>query len=116
VIQEVVAMTELSIPMTVRSLSAPSCSIAEDVTEGGTVNNRANILTCCESTAPPDGLCASAFSLTAGVRTKLSFDSGGAALGKVVAVNRLSIPVLRGVAWCDVPDVLYYAVLRSGMA
>ena len=73
-IQEVVAVVELSILMTVRSLSAPSCSIAKDVTEGGTVNNRANIPTCCESTAPPGGLCASAFSLTAGVKTKLSFE------------------------------------------
>jgi len=40
VLQEVFAVTGLSIPMTVCSSSAPSYSIAEDVTEGGSVNNR----------------------------------------------------------------------------
>jgi len=93
-LQEVVAVNGLSIPMTVRSLGAPFCSIAEYVTEGGTVNNRANILTCCESTAPPGGLCTSACNLALGVRTEPRFDSGGAALGTVVAVNGLSIPMI----------------------
>ena len=79
--------------MTTRSLSAPSYSIAEDVTVGATVNNRANILTCYQSTAPLGGLCASARSLAARVRTEPSFDSSGDALRKVVAVNGLSIPV-----------------------
>ena len=63
------------------------------MTEGGTVNNGANILTCGESTAPPVGLCASACSLTAGFRTELGFDSGEAVLERVVAVNGLSILV-----------------------
>jgi len=63
------------------------------MTEDGTANNRTNIPTCCESTAAPGGLNASACSLTAGVRTEPSFDSGGAALRKVVAVNGLSTPV-----------------------
>ena len=90
---EVVTVKELSIPMTIRSLSAPPCSIAEDVTEGATVKNRANILTCCENTVSPGGLCASAGSLAARVRNEPSFDSSGDALRKVVAVNGLSIPV-----------------------
>jgi len=38
-------------------------------------------------------LCATACSLAAGVRTETSFDSGGAALRKVVTVNGLSIQV-----------------------
>jgi len=92
-LQKIVAVNELSIPMTVRSLSVPSCSIAEDVTEGGTVNNTTNIVTCCESTAPLGSLCLPACGLAAGVRTEPSFDSGGALLGKVDAVNGLSIPV-----------------------
>jgi len=65
----------------------------EDVTEGGTVNNRTKIPSCCESMAVPGGLCAPACGLAARVRTEPSFDSGGTALEKVVAVNGLSIPV-----------------------
>jgi len=38
--------------------------------------------------------CVSACGLVAGVRTEPSFDSGGALLGKVVAINGLSIPVI----------------------
>ena len=67
--------------------------IEEHATEGGTVNNGVNILTCGESTAPPGGLCASACSLPAGVRTEPNVDSGETALGKVVTVNGLSILV-----------------------
>ena len=79
--------------MTVCSWSALSCSLEQYVTEGGTVNNGANILTCSESTAPPGGLCASACSLTAEVRTEPGFDLGEAVPEKAVAVNGLSIPV-----------------------
>ena len=39
-LQEVGAVTGLLIAMIVLSVSAPSYSIADDVTEGGTVNNR----------------------------------------------------------------------------
>ena len=92
-LQKVVAVSGLSIPMTVHSLSVPSCSFAEDVTEGSTVNKTTNIVTCCESTAPLHSLCVSACGLAAGVRTEPSFDSGGTLLGKVVAVIGLSIPV-----------------------
>ena len=49
-LQEVVTVNGLSIPTTVRSLSIPSCSIVEDVTEGDTVNKRTNIVSCCERT------------------------------------------------------------------
>ena len=63
------------------------------MTEGGTANKRTNVPTCCESTAAPGGLCATACSLAAGARTEPSFDSGGAALRKVVSVNGLSIQV-----------------------
>ena len=49
-LQKIVAVNGLSIPTTVRSLSVPSCSIVEDVTEGDTVNKTTNIVTCCEST------------------------------------------------------------------
>jgi len=49
-LQKIVTVNGLSIPTTVRSLSVPSCSIVEDVTEGDTVNKTTNIVTCCEST------------------------------------------------------------------
>jgi hypothetical protein len=115
-IQEVVTVTGLSIPMTVRSLGAPSCLIVEDVTEGDTVNNRANILTCCESAAPPGDLCASACSLAAKVRTEPSFDSGETALRKVVTMNGRLIPVLRGVAWRGVMCPLCCVMLCCDVA
>jgi len=92
-LQEVVAVNGLSTPMTICTMSAPSCSIAEDVTEGGTVNNRTIILICCVDTTPAGGLCASACSLASGMRTQLSFDSSGDALWKVVTVNGLLILV-----------------------
>jgi len=44
------AVSGLSIPTTVRSLSVPSCSIVEDVTEVGTVNKTINIVSGFEST------------------------------------------------------------------
>jgi len=92
-LQEVVAVNGLSTPMTICTMSAPSSSIAEDVTEGGTVNNRTIILIFCVDTTSASGLCASACSLASVMRTQLSFDSSGYALGKVVAVKGLSILV-----------------------
>ena len=49
-LQKIVAVNGLSIPTTVHSLSVPSCSIVEDVTEGDTVNKTTNIVSCCERT------------------------------------------------------------------
>jgi len=92
-LQEVVAVNGLSIPKTVSSLSVSSCSIAQDMTEGGTVNDSTTILTCRMGTAPPDSLCASASSSASGMRTKPSVDSSGTVLGRVATVNGLSIQV-----------------------
>jgi len=92
-LQKVVAVKGLSIPTTVRSLSVPSCSFVEDVTEGDTVNKTTHIVTCCKSTAPLRSLCVFACGWAAGVRTEPSFESGRALLGKIVAVNELSTPV-----------------------
>ena len=88
----------------------------EDVTEGGTVNNRTKIPSCCESMAVPGGLCAPACGLAARVRTEPSFDSGGASFGKVVAVNGLSIPVLHDVAWRGVMCPLCCVMLCCDVA
>jgi len=93
-LQEVVAVNGLSIPKTVSSLSISSCSIAEDITEGDTVNNSTTILTCRGGAAPPGSLCALASISASGMRTKPSCESSGAALGRVVAVNRLSFQVI----------------------
>ena len=46
-LQKIVTVSGLSIPTTVRSLSA---LVVEDVTEGDTVNKTTNIVSCCEST------------------------------------------------------------------
>ena len=92
-LQEVVAVNELSTPMNICTFCAPSCSIADDVTEGATVNNRTIILIFCVDTTSASGLCASACSLASVMRIQLSFDSSGYALGKVVAVKGLSILV-----------------------
>ena len=92
-LQKIVAVSGLSIPTTVCSLSVPSCSFVEDVTDGDTVNKTTHIVSCSGSTAPLRSLCVSACGWAAGVRTEPSFDSSGALLGKVVAVNELSTPV-----------------------
>ena len=86
-------MNELSTPMNICTFCAPSCPIADDVTEGATVNNRTIILIFSVGTTSAGSLCASACSLGSGMRTELSFDSNGDALGKVVEVNELSILV-----------------------
>ena len=81
-LQEVITVTALSTPMTVRALSVPSWSIARDVIKVGTVNTRTNNLTCCESTPPSGGLCASACSLaTKNDRAELRFGWGCASEG-----------------------------------
>jgi len=58
--QEVVTVNGLSIPMNDSNLSVSSCSIAQDVTEGGMVNNSTNFLSCCMGMAPTAAICESA--------------------------------------------------------
>jgi len=60
-------VNRLSIPKTVSSLSISSCSIAEDITEGDTVNNSTTILTFRVGAAPPDSLCSLARSSALGM-------------------------------------------------
>jgi len=63
-----------SSPASTSSLSEPSCLVAECVTEGGAVDDSADILAACDGTTPPEGLRASTSGLDSGVVTKMSFD------------------------------------------
>ena len=73
-LQAVVTMDGLSSPVSTSSLSEPSCLVAECVTEGGAVDDSADILAACDGTTPPEGLRASTSGLDSGVVTKMSFD------------------------------------------
>ena len=50
-LQGVVTVNWLSIPVTARSLSAPSCSVAEGVTEDGAIDDSADIPAARDGTA-----------------------------------------------------------------
>ena len=52
-LQEVFTMNGLSIPVTARTLSAPSCSVAEGVTEDGATDDSADNQAARDGTAPP---------------------------------------------------------------
>jgi len=101
-LQEVVAVNGLSIPKTVNSLSVSSYSIAEDMTEGGTVNDSTTILTCRVGTASPGSPCASACSSASEMRTDPNLIRVGLRW-RVATVNGLSIQVtdsgLRAPTW-----------------
>ena len=69
-------MNGLSTQVTASNLSAPSCSVAEDVTECGAVDDSADILARCAITTPAGRLRASTSDLVSGAVTEQSFDSG----------------------------------------
>jgi len=50
--QEVVTVNGLSIPMNDSKQNFSSCSIVQEVTEGGMVNISTNFLSCCMGMAP----------------------------------------------------------------
>jgi len=48
----------LSVPVTARNLNAPSCSVAQGVTENGAMNDSADVSATCDGTASPkDFVC-----------------------------------------------------------
>ena len=49
---EVVTLNGLSIPVNDSNRSVLSCSIAQEVTEGGIVNRSTNFVSCCMGMAP----------------------------------------------------------------
>ena len=65
-------MNGLSVPVTARSLNAPSSSVAEGVTEDGAMNDSANIPAARDSTTPPGRLLASTSGLYIAVVTEPS--------------------------------------------
>jgi len=55
--------------VTASNVSAPSCLVAEDVTECGIVDDSADILVCCVITNPAGGLGAQTSDLVSGTAT-----------------------------------------------
>ena len=67
-------MNGLSTPVTTINLKAKSCSVAEDVTEGGAVDDGADILARCAATIPAGRLCSSTSDLVSGAAAEPSYD------------------------------------------
>jgi len=84
-------MIGLTDPVMTRNLTAPFCSVAEDVTEGVVVEDSVGILARCATTAHKCNLRASTSDLVSGAATEPSSDLD--ALQKAASVNGLSIPV-----------------------
>jgi len=82
----------LSVPVTARNLNAPSCSVAQGVTENGAMNDSADIPATRDGTAPPGRLRAS----TSGMNTAVMREPSvfWAVPQKFVDVDGLSIQVL----------------------
>jgi len=79
-LQEVVIVNWLSIAVTAKSLSAPSCSVAEGVTEDGAMDDNTDIPAAHDGMAPPVRRCAFTSGWdTAVVREPSSDFSGGCA-------------------------------------
>ena len=87
-------MHGLSFPVTATSLSAPSCSVVEGVTEDGAIDDNTDIPAARDGTAPPDRLRASTSGWDSAVVREPRFDFGGAAPQESVAVAGLSIQVM----------------------
>jgi len=82
-----------STPVTASNLNALSCSVVEDVTEGGAVDDGADILARFATTTPAGSLRASMSDLVSGAAMEPSYEFGGDALQKATSVDGLSIPV-----------------------
>jgi len=88
-LQEDVTLNGLMIPVTAKSFSVPSCSVAHSVTEDDAMDDSAEIPAARDGTVPPIRRRAS---ISGGERAELHFDR--AEPQKFVAVNWFSIPVL----------------------
>ena len=77
-LQEVVTMNGLSIPVTARTLSAPSCSVAQGFTEDGAIDDSADNPAARDGTAPPVRRRASTSGWDTAVMREPSVDFGGA--------------------------------------
>jgi hypothetical protein len=76
--QDFVTMNALSVPVTARSLSAPSCSVAQ---EDGAMDDSADIPVARDGTAPPVRRRASTSGWDSAVVREPSFDLAGLRLG-----------------------------------
>ena len=64
----------MSTPVTTINLRAMSCSVANDVIEGGAEDDSANTLARCAATIPAGSLHSSTPDLVSGTATELSYD------------------------------------------
>jgi len=95
-LQQVVTVNGLSIPVTASDLSEPKRSVEEDVIEGVTVDDSADIPDRCASTTTLSRLRAPTCGSVSKAVTWLRVDFGVNALQEVITVitvNGLSIPV-----------------------
>jgi len=76
-LREVVPMNGLSSPVTASSLSKPLWLVTECMTEGGAVDDSADILATCDDTISPEGLRVSTSVFESGMVTKTSSDLEG---------------------------------------
>ena len=76
-LRAVVTMNGLSSPVTASSLSKPLWSVTECMTQGGAVDDSADILAAGDSTISPEGLCVSTSVIESVMVTKTSFDLEG---------------------------------------
>jgi len=76
-LRAVVTMNGLSSPVTASNLSKPLWSVADCMTDGGAVDDSADILATCDSTISPEGFRVSTSVLESGVVTKTSSDLEG---------------------------------------
>jgi len=76
-LRAVVTMNGLSSPVTASSLSKPLWSVTECMTEGGAVDDSADILAACHSTISPEGLRVLTSVLESGMVTLTSCDLEG---------------------------------------
>ena len=64
----------MSTPVTTINLRAMSCSVANDVIEGGAEDDSANTLARCAATIPAGRLCSSTSDLVSGAAAEPSYD------------------------------------------
>jgi len=84
-------MIGLTDPVMASNLTAPSCSVAEDMTEGVVVEDSVGILARCATTTHEGNLRASTSDLVSGAAMAPNSDLD--ALQKATSVDGLSIPV-----------------------
>ena len=93
-IQEVVIVNGPSVPVTSKSLNAPSCLAVKGVTDDGAMDDTADNPAARDGMTPPVRRRAFTSGWNTAVVREPRFDFSGAAPQKFIAMNGLSIQVL----------------------